>query len=81
MNHRLRLSTSTRIKAAEAGLWQTSHGKCVAIVRMNDSHLVNALLKALSTGEPTPVTEALATEVARRQLVDYAYRVAEGRAR
>jgi hypothetical protein len=77
VNHRLRLSASTRIKAAEAGLWQTSHGKCVAIVAMNDAHLVNALLKALREQEPTAVSTALSAEVRRRNLQDYAFKLAE----
>jgi hypothetical protein len=76
MNHRLRLSTATRIKAAEAGLWQTSSGKCVAIAQMNDAHLVNALLKALQEQEPTAVSTALSVEVRRRGLQEYAFSVA-----
>jgi hypothetical protein len=76
MTHLLRLSASTRIKAAEAGLWQTSHGKCVAIALMNDAHLVNALLKALREQEPAAVSTALSAEVRRRGLQEYAFKVA-----
>ena len=76
-----RLSTHTRAKALEAGLWQTSKGTLISIYKMPDGHLVNALLKALAAGDPRSITRPLAAEITRRRLQDYAMRVAEERMR
>lgn len=75
-----RLSRATRAKAAEAGLWETSAGEVVAIRKMNDGHLVNALLKELAAGDRhEAVVAALAGEVKRRRLEEFALAVAAER--
>ena len=79
--HDYKLDARTRTKALEAGQWQTSDGTFVSLYKMDGSHLVNAYLKALVTDEPKAIAEMLGREVLRRGLVDYAYRVAQGRAR
>lgn len=47
-----RLSIAARAEALDAGLYQTGVGVFVRLAEMNDSHLVNALLKALAADEP-----------------------------
>lgn len=59
--------------------YRRANGTLVAIPRMLDGHLVNALLKALAAGEPEAVTRPLAAEVARRGLQPYAEAVAAER--
>lgn len=62
-----------------AGMYQTSKGFVVRLVEMNDAHLVNALLKSLSRGEPESITSPLAAEVKRRNLETYAREIARQR--
>jgi hypothetical protein len=79
MTHRHRLDAKTRLKALEAGLWQRHDGRFVALRKMNDMHLINALLKALAEQEQRAITSALAAEVGRRKLQDVALQVAAER--
>lgn len=64
----LTLHVATRAKAAEAGLYARSDGTVIRIRKMNNGHLVNALLSAVARGEPKAVRGALAAEVVRRGL-------------
>ena len=76
-----RLTAACRATALEAGQWQRHDGTFVALRKMPDPHLVNALLRALADREPVTITRPLAAEVARRNLRDYALAVAAERAR
>lgn len=78
---RARLSQPSRRKALEAGLWQKSNGEVIALCRMNDAHLINALLKSLAEGDPPASVAPLTKEVVRRNLYEAAMRVAEERSR
>lgn len=51
-----------------AGLYPTSKGFVLRLSEMNDSHLVNAYVKALAQADPEGVTQPLAAEVDRRGL-------------
>lgn len=73
------LSRESRIKAAEAGMWQRADGRLVSIRDMVNSYLLNAYLKALQDGDPDVITTPLAEEVLRRDLMDVAYDMAAER--
>ncbi len=72
MTHTIRLTLACRIKALEAGQWQCSDGRFIRLDEMADDHLVNALLKALTDGDPPALTRLLTAEVVRRNLGAYA---------
>ena len=70
-----RLTAACRAKALEAGIWQRHDGRFEKLRKMNNDHLVNALLRALLEGEPETITRPLAAEIKRRRLVRYAQRI------
>lgn len=78
---RLSIVESLRRKAdlLAVGLYPSSKGYVIALAKMQDTHLVNALLKALEQQEPAEITEPLAAEVSRRNLNDYAQKIAQER--
>ena len=80
MRGREPVSREDRARAAECGLWQTSSGEMVRIRKMNDGHLVNALLKELQAPRRSAgAVRALSREVMRRRLRDFALAVAAER--
>ena len=81
MQHRdARLDAPTRAKALEAGWWQQHNGAFVALHRMPDDHLVNALLKEMADAETlTQVVRRLGGEVMRRGLWERAEAIAAAR--
>lgn len=78
MTDRTRLSPARRAEALAVGLYQVGPGKFVPLREIHDSHLVNALLKALSYEEEA-VAHQLALEVRRRGIEDYAAAMAAER--
>lgn len=79
VNHRHKFDAKTRVKVAEAGLWQRHDGTCIAILDMPNPYLINALLHALSIGDSTKIITPLAAEVTRRGLEDEAMAIARAR--
>jgi hypothetical protein len=73
------VATSVRVEALANGAWISSPGCHIPLRRMNDSHLVNALLKSLAAGDPEGIVLPLAAEVDRRGLRGMALEVAEKR--
>lgn len=66
----MRLTAACRAKALEAGIYAARDGRRIAVARMHDAHLINALLRALVDGEPEVITRPLAREICRRGLED-----------
>jgi hypothetical protein len=60
-------------------MWQRADGEFEPLAKMHKDHLVNALLKALLDGDPDGITRPLATEIKRRRLKAYAFRVCKER--
>lgn len=79
MNHHHRLDFTNRLRALQCGTYPTSSGELVKLSTLPDTHLVNALLKALEDGLPASYTLLLAAEVVSRNLEAYAYRLASER--
>lgn len=72
-------SIETRLCAIKAGVWCSHDGQVHRVRFMQDTHLVNALLQALREDLPRVLTDALAEEVVRRGLEQYAHAIAAER--
>lgn len=68
-----------RAQAVAAGVWLTTHGQHVPLTKMVDTHLVNALLKAFEDQDGPEITLPLAREIKRRNLDEYALKLAAKR--
>lgn len=73
------VSFARQAEALASGGWVTAHGRHIVLRTMNDSHLINALLKSLADKAPEDVVQPLAREVSRRGLRGAAMTEAERR--